>query len=220
LWHEPTRYVIENGVCISREIHKQFHREYGSGNNTSSQFEDFCRKHYNITSFPWQNHKPLLTLEQEWDVLAKISQQKATEFEARVTRHGHVISEGQYINNNSELVITCPKHNESYLLSAKKYKHNAKGLYCCGKQSIRDYVSKSNQERVYSDKQRVAVAESNKLRDRGKMIQSLDESASSKGHIIKNVSMKSAILSSRFIVPAIIKRNLLKLEITFVTSVV
>ena len=51
--HEPTRYLIENGVAIATPIHKAFHAEYGSGSSTPQQFEEFCQKNYNISSFPW-----------------------------------------------------------------------------------------------------------------------------------------------------------------------
>jgi hypothetical protein len=49
------RYAIENGVCITKTIHKQFHNEYGYGNNTEEQFADFCLKHYNIDWYRRKN---------------------------------------------------------------------------------------------------------------------------------------------------------------------
>lgn len=40
------------GVCLSAEIHAQFHQEYGYGNNTPEQFYDFIEKHYPDTQIP------------------------------------------------------------------------------------------------------------------------------------------------------------------------
>ena len=37
------------GILISNDIHLQFHKEYGHGNNTPQQFNEFLTNHYNIT---------------------------------------------------------------------------------------------------------------------------------------------------------------------------
>ena len=34
-----------HGVCLTKEIHTMFHKEYGFGNNTKEQFLDFVDKH-------------------------------------------------------------------------------------------------------------------------------------------------------------------------------
>lgn len=43
-------FVVQNryplGVCLTEKIHKQFHDEYGYGNNTVEQFTDFLKKHH------------------------------------------------------------------------------------------------------------------------------------------------------------------------------
>ena len=46
--YEHLRYLPENGVFLKREIHWQFHKLYGFGNNTEDQFADFCSRFYNI----------------------------------------------------------------------------------------------------------------------------------------------------------------------------
>lgn len=49
--YEDLRYVAENGVYVKREIHLEFHKYYGFGNNTEEQFAEFCRRFYNIDWF-------------------------------------------------------------------------------------------------------------------------------------------------------------------------
>lgn len=38
------RLNIENGVCISRELHEEFHKKYGKGKNTPHQFAEFYKE--------------------------------------------------------------------------------------------------------------------------------------------------------------------------------
>jgi hypothetical protein len=42
-WHsnEELRYDINNLICISKEMHDEFHRIYGRKNNTKQQYEEF-----------------------------------------------------------------------------------------------------------------------------------------------------------------------------------
>lgn len=42
------RYDVMNGVLITKSIHKQFHDLYKYGNNTESQWVEFCEQYYHI----------------------------------------------------------------------------------------------------------------------------------------------------------------------------
>jgi len=39
------RTTISNGITLSKDIHKKFHKEYGNKNNTKEQLEDFIKIH-------------------------------------------------------------------------------------------------------------------------------------------------------------------------------
>ena len=39
---------LKIGILISKDIHREFHKQYGYGDNTPSQFEDFLYKNYGI----------------------------------------------------------------------------------------------------------------------------------------------------------------------------
>nr|ALO21301.1 putative HNH homing endonuclease [Chlorogonium capillatum] len=59
------RYLVANGVVLTRTVHNQFHRIFGAGNNTLGQFIEFVNNYYNgqcsITLDG--NHDPSLTTE-------------------------------------------------------------------------------------------------------------------------------------------------------------
>ena len=39
--NKDLRFDPDNGVCISEELHKEFHSKYGKGRNTREQYEEF-----------------------------------------------------------------------------------------------------------------------------------------------------------------------------------
>lgn len=43
------KHDLTMGIVISTEIHKQFHYEYGYGNNTPQQFDEFLQNHFQTT---------------------------------------------------------------------------------------------------------------------------------------------------------------------------
>jgi hypothetical protein len=62
------RYDINNGVCISKEIHQDFHQIFGAGEVTIADFERYLVQYHqwNPENFPWktENHGPSLSVEE------------------------------------------------------------------------------------------------------------------------------------------------------------
>ena len=46
-WDKENRTNINNGITLNQEIHKEFHKLYGKGNNTKEQFNQFIETLFN-----------------------------------------------------------------------------------------------------------------------------------------------------------------------------
>ena len=147
--HEETRYLIENGVAICKEIHATFHNQYGRGYSIPEQFEEFCKKNYNITDFLWRqgNHKPSIGIVEEQKRIVKRNNQKANSFAQLVRDRGHEIIDGSYISNSSIFQIYCLKHKTDNKVIAENYKRSVFGIKCCSREKQANVVALANTKR-------------------------------------------------------------------------
>ena len=146
---EETRYLIRNGIPLCKEIHRDFHNQYGRGYSIPEQFEKFCLENYNITYFPWRhgNHNPSNDLLTEQELIAKQRYTKDFDFVQLVSNREHEILEGFYKNNSSLLTLFCVKHNLKSEVKAGNYKRAVFGLYCCAKEKQGAVVAVANKNR-------------------------------------------------------------------------
>lgn len=59
-WDIKNRTSIDNGITLSKEIHNEFHKIYGNGNNTKEQFIDFIKFLYKNNRITKGNYDSLL----------------------------------------------------------------------------------------------------------------------------------------------------------------
>nr|YP_009184751.1 putative DNA endonuclease [Oogamochlamys gigantea]ALO62838.1 putative DNA endonuclease [Oogamochlamys gigantea] len=138
-WAEQKRYDVKNGVTLSKKVHKQFHKQYGSGKNTVEQFEDFLAKNYNIidfSKFPWKdNHEPSPSLEEKMEKAKTYRENMMEDFIKRCEKNNHLVLPNQtYVNAKSHVKIKCLVHNIEYETTFTNYKKSKGGLPCCGRE--------------------------------------------------------------------------------------
>ena len=59
-WDIENRTNIDNGITLSTEIHKEFHKIYSKGNNTKQQFIEFLQKLYSDNRISEEKYNSLL----------------------------------------------------------------------------------------------------------------------------------------------------------------
>lgn len=59
-WDIDNRTNIDNGITLSDEIHKEFHKKYGKGNNTKAQFIEFVEMLYKDKRISTEKYNSLL----------------------------------------------------------------------------------------------------------------------------------------------------------------
>lgn len=59
-WDVNNRFNIDNGITLNKEIHKEFHKMYGKGNNTKEQFIGFVATLYRQNRISKEQHGLIL----------------------------------------------------------------------------------------------------------------------------------------------------------------
>ena len=152
--NKDLRYEINNGVVLLKKIHKDFHDQYGFGNNTKLQFEAFCSQNYNIKKFPWRygNHEPSFTITIQYNELLTFKQKKDKEFKKLFDSRNHKKIKGFYETGDSEIQLFCNNYKKIFFTTYKKYKKSKFGCNCCARKKQSDAVKKANRLRPLLNK--------------------------------------------------------------------
>jgi len=137
-WCIEGRYDINNGVCISKEIHQDFHRIFGYGELTTAHFETYLVQYHqwDTKNFPWntENHEPSLSVEEIMDQNFSLREKGKQQLEELTNSLNHSILSGEYKNIYSRFTVKCNKHNKIFETSLRNYKRCRNGLPCCGRE--------------------------------------------------------------------------------------
>lgn len=147
----------KNGVLLSKDIHRRFHKQYSSVIATPDIFEQFLREEFNITHFPWRNPNH----EKNAGYVEKRYKKSPEFFKLRLEEtaetRGHIIlyydnAARDYENESTYVVVCCTKHGDTIeRKTAKQYMHQKTGLFCCALEARRV----SNTKRAAERKNRV-----------------------------------------------------------------
>ena len=126
---------ITNGICICADIHKEFHKLYGTS-TTTVNFEQFLQEKYSWnTPFPWRqgNHEPSFSIDIIQQNQLNQKNEKTSHFIDLVKTHGHLLISGELQNVKSNVVIYCNEHQSEYTTTFGNYRRCKTGLPCCGR---------------------------------------------------------------------------------------
>lgn len=158
--HPDKKNILNNGVLLKQSVHIKFHQEYGQTYNTPEQFEDFCRKHYNITNFPWRDAGFYNQTETIFFTCFVNAKYNGELFNKLVKERGHEIIEFHtpskvYVNMESKVTIGCLKCDQKprETKTVELYKNSKHGLYCCTTKAAKEASSTPRVAQTFLNKE-------------------------------------------------------------------
>jgi len=149
-WCKEGQYDVYNGVPLAHRIHLEFHRIYGSGDNTREQFVLFLtNKNISLEVLKQQSghHEPSLTLEELEQSQKTKRQVLSDDLVALVKSRDHEIVKGEYISARKPITFRCKIHNVVEEKTPTNYKRAQTGMTCCGKAIQSKVCAESNRRR-------------------------------------------------------------------------
>jgi len=143
------RFDPKNGVVIQKQLHKQFHRKYGFGQNTTKQFENFCQEFFHTNIFPWTqgNQEPIFIVTEHLQQTFTFKESQERNLNDLAAKRNHKVIQNKYEHAHSECVVFCQRHNETYETTYHNYKKATFGMRCCAKEKQSLTASQSNRQR-------------------------------------------------------------------------
>lgn len=125
------RYDPKNGVLLHKTVHREFHSMVGHA-TTVLQFEQFASQKHGITSFPWSTGD--VDFEKIQQKLLSLKDERLDAMKAKVDAAGLTLISFDYENKKSELVLSCPKHGQTFSVTVSNFKRNKYGAPCCSRE--------------------------------------------------------------------------------------